>query len=383
MPEHYLLIGADVVPTDSNLEHFKSGDAGALVGDALLPVLNAADGRLFNLEVPLTDQKAPIIKNGPHLHAPTAAIAGYKAIGANIVTLANNHILDQGAQGLQATVETLDRAGIAHVGTGGSVAEASKPFIFEFAGKSIGIYACAEHEFSIAGEASPGANPFDPLFSLDHVVELKSKTDYVIVLYHGGKEHYPYPSPNLQRVCRRLVDKGADLVVCQHSHCIGCEEKYCGGTIVYGQGNFIFDGSKRECWQTSLLIKLKDDFTVAYIPLVKAGHAVRLADENKGNEIIAAFEARSEEIKAPGFIEKSYVRFAEGFLPTYLKRYAGKRPLLFRMTNRLTKGRLLQSYTEKAYGVPEMLGIVNYTDCEAHRELLLKGLEQSIRKAKK
>ncbi len=382
MSGHYVLIGADVVPTDSNVEYFISGDTDKLVGKELSAVLKAADYRVFNLELPLTDQNNPIVKQGPHLHAPTAAVAGYKGIGADIVTLANNHILDEGVQGLRSTVETLDNAGIAHLGTGDSLSEASKPFVFEFVGKRIGIYACAEHEFSIADGTTPGANPFDPLYSLDHVEELKSRTDYVIVLYHGGKEHYPYPSPNLQKVCRRLADKGADLVVCQHSHCIGCEEKYGNGTIVYGQGNFVFDGSKRECWQTSLLIRLAEDFTVSYIPNVKADNAVRLADEDRGKEIIAAFEKRSEEIKTPGFIEKSYAQFAESFLPTYLKRYAGRRPLLFRLMNKLTKGSLLQAYAEKAYGVPEMLSIENYTECEAHRELLLTGLKQSIRKAK-
>ena len=44
-------------------------------------------------------------------------------------------------------------------------------------------------------------------------MELKKQCDYVIVLYHGGKEHYRYPSPYLQKVCRKIVDKGADIVV--------------------------------------------------------------------------------------------------------------------------------------------------------------------------
>ena len=77
--------------------------------------------------------------------------------------------------------------------------------------------------------------------SLDHIQNLKDQCDYVIVLYHGGKEHYRYPSPYLQRVARKMVEKGADLVVCQHSHCIGCYEKYKDSMIIYDQGNFIFE----------------------------------------------------------------------------------------------------------------------------------------------
>src|SRR5690606_29065463 len=117
----------------------------------------------------------------------------------------------------------------------------------------IGFYVCAEHEFSIASVDSPGANPFDPLESLDHIADLKNECDYVVVLYHGGKEHYRYPSPYLQKVCRKMADKGANLVICQHSHCIGCFEVYKDSTLVYGQGNFIFNKHDNEYWKTSIL----------------------------------------------------------------------------------------------------------------------------------
>ena len=96
---------------------------------------------------------------------------------------------------------------------------------------------------------------------------MKAQCDYAIVLYHGGKEYYRYPSPNLQKTCRKLVEKGADLVICQHSHCIGCEEKYQDGTIVYGQGNFLFDHGDNEYWNTSLLVQIKDDGQINYVPL--------------------------------------------------------------------------------------------------------------------
>lgn len=64
------------------------------------------------------------------------------------------------------------------------------------------------------------------------------------MLYHGGKEYYRYSSPNLQKTCRKMTEKGADLVLCQHSHCIGSYEEYNDSTILYGQGNFIFNMKK-------------------------------------------------------------------------------------------------------------------------------------------
>ncbi len=112
---------------------------------------------------------------------------------------------------------------------------------------------------AIADEKTSGANLFAPLESMEHILNLKNVCDYVIVLYHGGKEHYRYPSPQLQKICRKMAEKGADLVICQHSHCIGCMEKYNNATIVYGQGNFIFAGADDEYWNTSLLITVDTD----------------------------------------------------------------------------------------------------------------------------
>ena len=57
-----ILIGADLVPTNSNIEFFESGDSKALLGEELNNILQNADYRIFNLEVPLTDQKQPIPK---------------------------------------------------------------------------------------------------------------------------------------------------------------------------------------------------------------------------------------------------------------------------------------------------------------------------------
>ena len=278
------IIGADLVPTKSNIDLFANADVETLIGKDIENLLANADFTIFNLEVPLTDFSTPIKKCGPNLIAPTKTIAGLKAINPHFFTLANNHILDQGEQGLKSTMDILDEHGIAYAGAGKDLASAAKPYILALEGKKIGIYCCAEHEFTIATENTPGANPFDPLNSLDHVVELKSQCDYVIVLYHGGKEHYRYPSPYLQKVCRKLVDKGADIVVCQHSHCIGCEEKWHGGTIVYGQGNFLFDDCDNEFWNSALLVELefsKDNkVKINYIPIEKKKHTVRLGCDN-------------------------------------------------------------------------------------------------------
>ena len=73
-----ILIGADLVPTKSNYELFIKGDSKELIGIELETIIKKADFTVFNLEVPLTDTKAPISKCGPALIAPTTCINGIK-----------------------------------------------------------------------------------------------------------------------------------------------------------------------------------------------------------------------------------------------------------------------------------------------------------------
>lgn len=372
-----LIIGGDLVPTNSNIDLFNNSDIKSLLGEELLSVWNSADIRIFNLEVPLTDTIDPISKNGPNLIAPESTINGIQALQPSLITLANNHILDQGIQGLKSTEKLLDINRIPYTGIGDNILEASKPHIFNMEDLKIGIYACTENEFTIATNNSSGANPFDPLESLDHIENLKAICDYVIVLYHGGKEHYRYPSPYLQKVCRKMSKKGADLIICQHSHSIGCYEKYEKSTIVYGQGNFIFDYSDSEFWKTSLLIQvtIEHDLSVEYIPIVKDVSGVRLATGNAAEEILNAFKKRSNEILEEGFIEQRYQEFAKTNIQTYLRRLSGFGKWLSRFDRRLLNGILLK----RKYNKQQLLSIQNFIECEAHRELLTKGLSILIK----
>ena len=371
-----ILIGADIVPTKSNQQYFENVQINRIIDKDLLEIINNADYRIFNLEVPLVDKETPIEKRGPNLIASTKSIAGLKQLGIDFLTLANNHILDQGEQGMWSTANLLDQVGIAYAGIGQTPDQAARPHIVEIKGKKLGIYCCAEHEFSIVSDKRAGANPFDPLESLDHITALKKQSDFVVCLYHGGKEHYRYPSPYLQKVCRKIVEKGADLVICQHTHCIGCEEKWQDGTIVYGQGNFLFDHSDSEYWQTSILIQV--DMTsrmIQYIPIMKNGNGVRLAVGNDAQQIISEMQHRSKEIQQKDFVEKMYEGFAKSMIDVYI---SGDclimKNFIFRVLNKLCRYRISEKIIRKRLHQNRMLYINQY-ECEAHRELILKGLE--------
>lgn len=370
-----ILIGADVVPTESNEHLFRSGDVNTLVGDELISMLLEAKYRIANLETPLSLTTNPIKKCGPTLNASPECIAGLKALGVDLFTLANNHILDQGVEGLISTINTLDTNGISYVGVGDRDGSGT-PFYFNLGNITVGVYACVEHEFSVVNENRIGANPFDIIHNYRQIKSMIEHCDFIIVLYHGGKEFYRYPSPKLQTNCRLFIDAGADLVICQHSHCLGCEERYGHGTIIYGQGNFIFDHGNNEYWNSSVLVKISSNFEISYVPIKKVNNVVRLANESEAKLIMEGFFNRSEQIKDSRFIKDQYEAFAVNYISMYLSRALGKtrRSFIFKLKNKLCKGKSV----ELNYSESDRLAIINMIECEAHRELLLTGLKQTI-----
>ena len=370
-----IIISADLVPTESNKELFDSANIKEIFGEDLCAELENADIRIFNLEVPFYDGDSKIKKSGPSLKAPTSTIAGIKALNPTLASIANNHILDCGREGLESTIKLFEENGIAHVGAGENLAVAKKPYIIEKDGKRIGIYSCAEHEFSIATDDTAGANPLDELYSFDEIEELKKNVDTVIVLFHGGRELYRYPTPMQQRRCRRMIEKGADVVICQHSHCVGCEEKYEGGTIIYGQGNFIFDLFHKDEWKTGLLTVIDIDsdnkIEVSYVPLEKCGNVVRKS-ENKN--IIEGFYSRSSQICGNGFVINNFKNEAKKGMRHPLLVLLGKisGSFFFKALNKILGGKLQY----KIYGERQALSLINQFECESHSELLLSGLKQ-------
>ena len=377
-----LYIGADFVPTDINRELFETGNVEALVGKELLGLFNQSDLNVFNLEVPLTDASTPIDKFGNNLKSPTKTIYGYKALEPIFLTLANNHCLDHGVEGLTTTLELLKKHDIKNAGAGANVKEAKKPFIFEKEGIRIGFYLCAEHEFTVASCHTMGANPFDVLESFDDVEALKKTCDYVIVLYHGGKEYYRYPSPMLQRYCHKFVDRGASLVICQHNHCVGSREDYNGGSIIYGQGNFIFNSEfytkYKEFVKDSLLIHVeatKDSFVICELPIRMSDNGTRLATDAEAAETLAGYKKRSEEIKDPHFVISNYKAFADTHVKRYLREFLG-RSFIIRAINALFGRKLMQLIL----GPTSYLAIQNYLECEAHHELFLRGIKNINKK---
>ena len=367
-----LIIGGDLLPQAINEEAFAKSEISFLVSPELASLCSSADLFFCNLEGPLTKEKVPIGKSGPALKTLPETAKGIHALGISCVGLANNHSMDYGPAGLASTQQALNDAGISSVGAGADLSDARKPFLFSKDGICVGVYACAEHEFSIAEADRPGANPYDENQTIEDIKALKAKTDYVVVLYHGGKEYYRYPAPYLQARCRAMATAGANLVLCQHSHCIGAKETYAGAEILYGQGNFLLNrGPENEFRHSGLLAQVDLDegsaATVKYLPVIRRGMGVAFPDAGEKDAIEKAFYERSQKIVDPAFVRAEYTRFAEQKAEEL---YSILHPECFWDKVR-KKLHLPAKSLRKCFSKRERYKLLNLLQCEAHRDLFL------------
>ncbi len=201
-----------------------------------------ADLRLGNLESPITAAPKTFPSKLTLRSAPDAA-ASLRAAGLDCVTLANNHVLDFGAEGLADTRAALDAAGIAHAGAGTDAASAAAPVVLRRNGQTIGMLAfCLVEQSSplYAGPASPGVAAFDVGAAVRSVRGLRPSVDWLIVQIHWGVEMSRLPTVQQRQWARRIVEAGADLIVGHHPHVVQPFETVAGVPVFYSLGNFLF-----------------------------------------------------------------------------------------------------------------------------------------------
>lgn len=207
------------------------------------PIIASCDYSIVNFEMPIVEDATakPISKCGPNLKTSPVALDFVINAGFNCVSLANNHVRDYGDAGILDTTRNLDKHGIDYVGVGNNETEARRILCKKIKGDKIAIINCCENEFSLATKDLPGTNHMDPIALFYDIKNARLNADYVVVIIHGGHEHFQYPSLRMQNTYRFLIDSGADVVINHHQHCFSGFEIYKEKPIFYGLGNFCFD----------------------------------------------------------------------------------------------------------------------------------------------
>ncbi len=226
--------------------------------------ISSADIAFGNLEGPISSSG----KNQGSIYSFRAApetIQGLVFAGFDILSLANNHILDWGPEALKDTIILLKENGIDSVGAGINYEEANKPVIKEIKGAKIAFLAYIDFlspvfEARLSGghkENWPGLSEFNLNKIKGRIKKTKEEADIVIVSMHWGEEYKSRSNKNQQNLAYQLIDAGADLIVGHHPHVVQEIEYYKDKPIFYSLGNFVFDQGFSEETMTGLAIEAK------------------------------------------------------------------------------------------------------------------------------
>ena len=206
------------------------------------PSLSSADVAIVNLEMAITERGEPYDKEFV-FRAPGSAALTLAGAGIDVVSLANNHILDFGSVGLEDTISVLDEVGILRPGAGANNAEAYAPRVLvldnEIRVAFVSASAIIPGGFS-AGAERPGIA--DAKWAIPRVLAAvraaASGNDVVVVSIHWGVERATCPSQDQRDLAQQLIEAGANLILGHHPHVLQPIETFDRTVIAYSLGNF-------------------------------------------------------------------------------------------------------------------------------------------------
>jgi poly-gamma-glutamate capsule biosynthesis protein CapA/YwtB (metallophosphatase superfamily) len=373
-------IGGDFVV---NKEDFFSRN----IHEDVISLFQNSDLNILNLECPITTagKEHQILKTGPHLKGNSSAVYEVaELLNINLLTLANNHILDYGEQGLKDTISFLKQNNFSFVGAGGILSEAKKVFRKNIKGKSFSVINFAENEWCSATSHSGGANPMNIIDNVHQIQEEKKVSDYVLVIIHGGHEYYNLPSPRMVQQYRFYAENGANAIIGHHTHCISGYEEYNGVPICYSLGNFLFtENSKYADWNIGLVAEIVIDtsskISVNLHPIEynNQSYSLNLLRGDSKTTILNRVKCYSEIIKDPKSIQKSW----DSFLQKQSKLYLEMLSPIAQVKYRYLKGLLYKlKLSQKLISKKGFALILNLNRCEAHSDVVKEVMTKFINK---
>lgn len=308
-----LLFAGDVYLSDHVLEAYDAaGGIDGVLSQGYQAEIQAADFFMTNEEFPFSTRGTPAPDKQFTFRVHPEKVKLMQEMGIDLVTLANNHALDYGRDAMLDTIDTLDHAGIRHVGAGKNLAEARKPDVVELNGRTFAFIGATrvypEADWAAGTDSAGMFSAYDGGAQLaEEVKAAKQQADYVIAYVHWGIEREETPNEVQESIAHRLVDAGADLVVGAHPHVLQGIEYYQGVPIAYSLGNFVFGSSIPS---TALLQADVDDegIRLRLIPGTSAAGYTRKLDD--AEKIAAFYEKMSGlssgvKIDADGYVSAS------------------------------------------------------------------------------
>jgi poly-gamma-glutamate synthesis protein (capsule biosynthesis protein) len=247
-----VLFGGDVLLDQGVARVIEAaGRYDAVLSPDLAEAFSQADIAMVNVEMPISTRGEEMKDKQFTFRGDPKYLPFLKDyMGLDIVTLANNHILDYGVDAMEDTLSYLEEAGIEHVGAGADIEAAMAPVVKWAGGRSIAFLG-ASRVIPVAswtaGTAHPGLlTTYDKTLLCDAIRKAKAGADYVVVYVHWGVEGAQTPNETQTDLAHAYIDAGADFVVGSHPHVLQTLEYYRDKFIAYSLGNFIFTDKEKD-----------------------------------------------------------------------------------------------------------------------------------------
>jgi poly-gamma-glutamate synthesis protein (capsule biosynthesis protein) len=205
------------------------------------PALRAADAGFANLESPVGEPALVRPGRSPEFWQEPGVPAALVRAGVRVVSLANNHMMDCGEEGLRRTLDACGEAGLPTIGAGADLAAARRPAHLEVGGRRTAWLAYGAPGRDAAGPARPGIAPLEPALVREDVAEARRGADVVVVSVHWGSMYVDYPPPRVLEAARVLGEAGAGVVLGHHPHVLQGARRERRTLVLYSLGDAVFD----------------------------------------------------------------------------------------------------------------------------------------------
>ncbi len=268
--------------------------------DGVLPLLRRAPIVLGNLEGPLAEKARKQQRNFSY-RVDVSLASSLSRAGINVVTLANNHLMDCGRSGVLETLDALSSANVFALGAGTNERAAHAPVIRQAGGIRIGLLGYYWNRRTAATVDKPGS-AMDPPEALEADIRaLREHVDRIVVTFHWGVPYEREPSSDDRAKAHSAVDCGADAVVGHHPHIVQPFEIYRGCPIFYSVGNFAFGSGNSRAEGLLVGLRFEDYSTVVNVyPLYVKNRDPRVNYQPKVLAGKAAERVLTEMLKTSG-----------------------------------------------------------------------------------
>jgi poly-gamma-glutamate synthesis protein (capsule biosynthesis protein) len=312
-----LVFAGDILFDDSyaimaSMKQRKAGIDGTISAD-LLEEMRGADIFMVNNEFPYTNRGTPLPGKTFTFRARPENASMLLDMGADIVSLANNHAYDYGEVSLTDSIDTLNGIGMPFVGAGRNLQEAAAPVYFIANDTKIAFISATQIE-RMANPQTKGATDHSAgVFRcreieglLQAVREARAVSDYVIVYIHWGTESTDVLDSWQLTQAPQIAASGADLIIGAHPHVLQPVAFEGEVPVIYSLGNFLFNSKMRDSCLVKVVLGGEGIKSIQFIPAKQASCKVSMASGTEKERILAYMRRISPTVTIDenGFIEK-------------------------------------------------------------------------------